>query len=80
MASVAPGDPESHLRVTLPTGSSAGLKKLSYYFIIQEVITHVTDMLSCQGLTDIILSLRFLTLPVTSAFSSRKQKQGVLSH
>lgn len=48
--------------------------------IIQEVITHVTDMLSCQGLTDFILSLRFLTLTVTSAFSSRKHKQGVLSH
>lgn len=45
MASVAPRDSGGHVSVTLSTGFSAGLKKFNYYFIIQEVITQITDTL-----------------------------------
>lgn len=79
---MAPGVPEGYARVTLSTGFSAGLKKLSYYLVIQEVVTYVTDMLSCQGFTDIIPSLRFSALILASALSSGKEKQriGAISH
>lgn len=61
------------------TGFSAGLEKLSSYFIIQEVIAQVTDGLWCQGLTDSIPSWRFLTLTVASLLSPQKGKAGALS-
>lgn len=67
MAFVAPRDSGGHVSVILSTGFSAGLKKLSYYFIIQEVITQVTDTLSCQRCIGIILSLRVSTLILLSS-------------